>query len=200
MILVTGGAGFIGSQLIKGLNAIGHDDILVVDNLERGEKFKNLARCRIWDYWDKDDFIAELRLKRKLGVCPEIVFHCGACAVTTTWDGRYMMRNNYQYSKELLGYCLEHGVRMMYASSAAVYGQSRAFSETQAALIPLNVYGYSKLLLDDYVRRRLPTFPTQVVGLGGPVVVGALELQHDIAGTVECQSFIGDGGAGDVAA
>ncbi|MGH8491358.1 MAG: ADP-glyceromanno-heptose 6-epimerase [Gammaproteobacteria bacterium] len=165
MILVTGGTGFIGSQLIKGLNAKGHDDILVVDNLERGEKFKNLTRCRIRDYWDKDDFIAELRRNRKLGVCPEIVFHCGACTLTTLWDGRYMMRNNYQYSKELLEYCLEHGVRMIYASSAAVYGYSQAFSETQTALIPLNVYGYSKLLFDDYVRRRLPTFPAQVVGL-----------------------------------
>ena len=165
MILVTGGAGFIGSQLIKGLNAKGHDDIVVVDNLERGEKFNNLTRCRIWDYWDKDDFIAELRCNRKLSVSPEIVFHCGACTVTTLWDGRYMMRNNYQYSKELLEYCLEHGVRMIYASSAAVYGHSQAFSETQAALIPLNVYGYSKLLFDDYVRRRLPAFPTQVVGL-----------------------------------
>ncbi|MGH8469149.1 MAG: ADP-glyceromanno-heptose 6-epimerase [Gammaproteobacteria bacterium] len=165
MILVTGGAGFIGSQLIKGLNAKGHDDIVVVDNLARGEKFNNLTRCRIWDYWDKDDFIAELRCNRKLDVCPEIVFHCGACTVTTTWDGRYMMRNNYHYSKELLEYCLEQGVRMIYASSAAVYGHSQAFSESQTALIPLNIYGYSKLLLDAYVRRRLPTIPTQVVGL-----------------------------------
>ncbi|MGH8508677.1 MAG: ADP-glyceromanno-heptose 6-epimerase [Gammaproteobacteria bacterium] len=165
MILVTGGAGFIGSQLIKGLNAKGHDDITVVDNLERGEKFKNLTRCRIRDYWDKDDFIAELRRNRTLGICPEIVFHCGACTVTTLWEGRYMMRNNYHYSKELLEYCLDHGVRMIYASSAAVYGQSKTFVETQDALVPLNVYGYSKLLFDDYVRRRLPTSPTQVVGL-----------------------------------
>ena len=165
LILVTGGAGFIGSRIIKGLNAKGHDDIVVVDNLERGEKFNNLTRCRIWDYWDKDDFIAELRCNRKPGVCPEIVFHCGACTVTTLWDGRYMMRNNYHYSKELLEYCLEHGVRVIYASSAAVYGHSQAFSESQAALIPLNVYGYSKLLFDDYVRRWLPTFPPQVVGL-----------------------------------
>ncbi|MGH8555292.1 MAG: ADP-glyceromanno-heptose 6-epimerase [Gammaproteobacteria bacterium] len=165
MILVTGGAGFIGSQLIKGLNAKGHDDILVVDNLERGEKFNNLTRCRIRDYWDKDDFIAELRRSQTLPVGTDIVFHCGACTVTTTWDGRYMMRNNYHYSRELLEYCLEHGVRMIYASSAAVYGQGRTFSESQTALIPLNVYGYSKLLFDDYVRCRLPMSPTQVVGL-----------------------------------
>ncbi len=209
MILVTGGAGFIGSRLIKGLNAKGHNDILVVDNLERGEKFKNLTRCRIWDYWDKDDFIAELRLNRKPGVSPEIVFHCGACTVTTLWDGRYMMRNNYIYSKELLGYCLEHGVRMIYASSAAVYGQSRTFSESQSALIPLNVYGYSKLLFDDYVRRRLPAFPTQVVGLRlfnvygpgeghkGPMASLVYHLDRQLRDQGAVRIFSGSHGFGD---
>jgi ADP-L-glycero-D-manno-heptose 6-epimerase len=164
MIVVTGGAGFVGSNLVRGLNAMGRDDVVVVDDLSEGRKFTNLLGARILDYWDKYEF-AE-RLDDGLPEVPDAVFHQGACAVTTEWDGRYMMENNYRYSVELLHYCLEHDVPLIYASSAAVYGKSTTFvEEAEAAERPLNVYGYSKLLFDQYVRRELSSVPTQVAGL-----------------------------------
>lgn len=164
MIVVTGGAGFIGSNLVRGLNAMGRDDIVVVDDLSEGRKFTNLLGARILDYWDKYEF-AE-RLDHGLPEVPDAVFHQGACAVTTEWDGRYMMENNYRYSVELLHYCLEQDVPLIYASSAAVYGKSEKFvEEAETEERPLNVYGYSKLLFDRYVRRELQGISTQVAGL-----------------------------------
>jgi len=163
MIIVTGGAGFIGSNLVRGLNSIGERDILVVDDLSDGRQFFNLADCDIADYEDLHDFRAGLT--GGLGFKPRCVFHQGACAVTTEWDGRYMMDTNYTYSKELLEYCLEAGVPLIYASSAAVYGASTRFVEDPSVELPLNVYGYSKLLFDQHVRRRLPAANSQIVGL-----------------------------------
>lgn len=164
MIVVTGGAGFIGSNLVRGLNAIGHDDVLVVDDLSDGHKFANLVDCRILDYWDKYEFAEHL--DEGLLDVPDAVFHQGACAVTTEWDGRYMMENNYRYSVELLHYCLERDVPLIYASSAAVYGNSTEFAEdTASAERPLNVYGYSKLLFDQFVRRTLHGASSQIAGL-----------------------------------
>ena len=153
MIVVTGGAGFIGSNLVRALNRRGRDDIIVVDDLSDGRKFGSLVGCEIADYFDKDQFLARV----KAGGLGEVdaIFHQGACAVTTEWDGRYMMDTNYRYSVELYEYCAEEGVPLIYASSAAVYGASTTFKEgDRAAERPLNVYGYSKLLFDDYVRRR----------------------------------------------
>ena len=164
MIIVTGGAGFIGSNLVRGLNRSGVVDVVVVDDLTDGHKFENLAGCTIAEYWDKDRLLPELRSGRRAK--PAAIFHQGACAVTTEWNGRYMMEVNYQYSVDLLDYCLEARVPLIYASSAAVYGASTSFRENDAALErPLNVYGYSKLLFDQHVRRRLPGARAQIVGL-----------------------------------
>jgi ADP-L-glycero-D-manno-heptose 6-epimerase len=164
MIIVTGGAGFIGSNLVRGLNERGVRDVVVVDDLTDGRKFANLVGCEIADYWDKEDFAGRLytaTLDR-----PAAIFHQGACAVTTEWDGRYMMENNYRYSTTLLEYCLASRVPLIYASSAAVYGMTGSFKENDAAAErPLNVYGYSKLLFDRYVRARLPRAQSQVAGL-----------------------------------
>jgi len=163
MIVVTGGAGFIGSNIVRGLNDRGERDILVVDDMSDGHKFVNLVDCRIADYWDKDLF--RERLGSGLGFQPSCVFHQGACTVTTEWDGRYMMETNYRYSTELLDYCLSQAIPMIYASSAAVYGISEKFAEDTAAEHPLNVYGYSKLLFDQYARQRISEARSQVVGL-----------------------------------
>jgi len=163
MIIVTGGAGFIGSNIVRGLNRIGERDILVTDDLSDGHKFVNLVDCQIADYWDKGLFLQ--RLTSELGFTPRCIFHQGACSVTTEWDGRYMMETNYHYSTQLLNYCLAEGVPLIYASSAAVYGASKTFSEDPTLEHPLNVYGYSKLLFDHYVRERLGRARSQVAGL-----------------------------------
>ncbi|MFP1723488.1 ADP-glyceromanno-heptose 6-epimerase [Lonsdalea quercina] len=164
MIIVTGGAGFIGSNIVKALNDQGYRDILVVDNLKDGTKFVNLADLDIADYIDKEDFIANIVAGDDLGDI-EAIFHEGACSSTTEWDGKYMMDNNYQYSKEVLHYCLERSIPFLYASSAATYGgRSKDFVEERQFEQPLNVYGYSKFLFDQYVREILPHAGSQVCG------------------------------------
>ena len=163
MIIVTGAAGFVGSNLVRGLNHAGEREILAVDELTDGHKFENLVGSEIADYWDKDLLLS--RLNSGLGFKPRCVFHQGACSVTTEWDGRYMMETNYRYSTELLKFCLGVGVPLIYASSAAVYGASNSFKEDAAVERPLNVYGYSKLLFDQYVQRKLAEVSSQVVGL-----------------------------------
>lgn len=165
MIIVTGGAGFIGSNIVKALNDRGRDDILVVDDLKDGLKFRNIADCRILDYQDKQDFITKIAAGDKFAEPIEAIFHEGACSSTTEWDGRYMMRNNYEFSKGLLYYCLERGIALLYASSAAVYGGNDVCREEPRYEAPLNVYGYSKLLFDQHVRRMLPSAKSQIVGL-----------------------------------
>ena len=165
-IIVTGAAGFIGSNIIKGLNARGIDDIIAVDDLTDGEKFKNLADLQISDYVDADDFY-DLFGDEAFGTV-DAVFHEGACSDTMEPDGKYMMDNNYTLSCELFQSCLEQGTRLLYASSAATYGGSDTFSESPAFEKPLNVYGYSKLLFDQRLRRelgnRFENAATQVVG------------------------------------
>ncbi|AXW86574.1 ADP-glyceromanno-heptose 6-epimerase [Lonsdalea britannica] len=164
MIIVTGGAGFIGSNIVKALNDTGYRDILVVDNLKDGTKFANLADLDIADYIDKEDFIANIVAGDDLGDI-EAIFHEGACSSTTEWDGKYMMDNNYQYSKEVLHYCLERSIPFLYASSAATYGgRSNNFVEERQFEQPLNVYGYSKFLFDQYVREILPHAGSQICG------------------------------------
>lgn len=163
MIVVTGAAGFIGSQLVKGLNELGFEDILVVDDLKQGDKFVNLRDYQIADYKDKDLFRQEL-LEDKLPPI-SIVFHQGACSDTTERDGRFMMDNNYQVSLELLDYCQQKTIPFIYASSAATYGAKQSFTEELSSEGPLNVYGYSKFLFDQVVRRRLINKKAQIVGL-----------------------------------
>ena len=154
-IVVTGAAGFIGSNLIKGLNARGIDNIIAVDDLTEGDKFKNLADLQIADYVDADDFY-ELFAEAAFGEV-EAVFHEGACSDTMELDGKYMMENNYTLSCELFHACQDQGTRLLYASSAATYGGSSTFSESPEFEKPLNVYGYSKLLFDQRLRREIGT-------------------------------------------
>ena len=152
MFIVTGGAGFIGSNIVKSLNARGITDILVVDDLTDGTKFVNLVDLQIMDYMDKDDFIAQIISGQEFGDI-EAIFHEGACSATTEWDGKFMMENNYEYSKDLLHYCIERDIHFLYASSAATYGATNTFKESPEFEGALNVYGYSKQLFDNYVRQ-----------------------------------------------
>ncbi len=175
-IVVTGAAGFIGSNLVKALNARGDCEVLAVDDLTQGDKFVNLADCEIADYLDREAFLSELDSGAFDGVLTAIS-HQGACSDTTETDGRYMMQNNYQYSRELLEYCTDEEIPYLYASSAAVYGANPEFRENRACESPLNVYGYSKFLFDQYVRRNWDQRTAQVVGLRYFNVYGERE-QH----------------------
>ncbi len=162
-IVVTGAAGFIGSRIVAGLNREGVSQIIAVDNLENAAKFHNLAGCDIEDYIDKRAFLARVGSGEFDGAV-EAVLHQGACSDTMESDGRYMMENNYGYSRRLLDWCQEEEIALLYASSAAVYGASPAFREERRCEAPLNVYGYSKLLFDQCVRRRLPERTAQIAG------------------------------------
>lgn len=154
-IIVTGAAGFIGSNIVKALNQRGITDIVAVDNLTRGEKFKNLAECEIAHYLDKHEFIAQVRNHSLPYDEIEAVFHQGACSDTMNHDGLYMMDNNYQYTLDLFDWCQDERIPFLYASSAAVYGKGEVFRETRELEKPLNVYGYSKFLFDQVLRRRM---------------------------------------------
>jgi ADP-L-glycero-D-manno-heptose 6-epimerase len=162
--VVTGAAGFIGSNLVRALNRHGATNIIAVDNLSAGDKFRNLVGCEIADYIDKRDFGERLDAGEFDGAF-DVVLHQGACSDTMETDGRYMMDNNYRYSLALLDFCQEEEIPFIYASSAAVYGGGRTFRETPEHESPLNVYGYSKYLFDQIVRRRLPDATAQIVGL-----------------------------------
>ncbi|TAJ18636.1 MAG: ADP-glyceromanno-heptose 6-epimerase [Planctomycetota bacterium] len=163
MIVVTGGAGFIGSNLVRGLNARGIHDILVVDDFEDGSKHLNLNACRFADLMDYRDFRQGLWDLADSGV--EAVFHQGACSDTTERDGRFMLEVNYEYSKELCAFCTEHDARFIYASSAATYGDGkRGFREEPECEWPLNVYGFSKMVFDQWVRAQGRS-ATQIAGL-----------------------------------
>jgi len=175
-IIVTGGAGMIGSNIIEGLNKSGHNDIIVVDHLKNGEKFRNISDLDISDYYDKKDFISLIRDRNDFGQI-DAVYHEGACSNTLEWDGQYMMENNYEYSKVLLHYCLDRKIPFFYASSAATYGDSTVYKENPENENPINIYGYSKYLFDQYVRRHESSFESQVVGFRYFNVYGPKE-QH----------------------
>ncbi|MEO8384216.1 MAG: ADP-glyceromanno-heptose 6-epimerase [Betaproteobacteria bacterium] len=162
-IIVTGAAGFIGSNIVKALNARGISDIVAVDNLAKADKFRNLVDCEIAEYVDKKDFLDVVE-SGELGGDIEAILHQGACSDTMETDGRYMMDNNYRYSLSLLEWCQEESVPFLYASSAAVYGGGKVFAETRECEAPLNVYGYSKFLFDQHVRPQLAEASAQVAG------------------------------------
>ncbi|MEW5838900.1 MAG: ADP-glyceromanno-heptose 6-epimerase [Pseudomonadota bacterium] len=174
-VIVTGGAGFIGSNLVQALNARGISNIIVVDDLSDGRKCINLADANIRDYLDKDAFLAKIEAGYDFGAV-DAIFHQGACSTTTEWDGKMMMQVNYDYSKSLLHWCLKRRVPFIYASSASVYGAGSVFSEEREHEAPLNMYAYSKFQFDQYVRS-LPQHNSQVVGLRYFNVYGPRE-QH----------------------
>ncbi|MGB3832369.1 MAG: ADP-glyceromanno-heptose 6-epimerase [Mesorhizobium sp.] len=185
MIVVTGGAGMIGSNIVAALNAEGRDDIVVVDDLTDGRKIFNLSDLAVADYLDKDEFLPAL----EAGTLGEVeaVFHQGACSTTTEWNGRFMMEVNFSYSKRLLAACLSARIPFLYASSASVYGGGSEFREEPEFERPLNVYAWSKKLFDDYVRRNVfGTEHSQVAGLRYFNVYGPRE-QHK--GTMASVAF-----------
>ncbi|WP_353173589.1 ADP-glyceromanno-heptose 6-epimerase [Paracandidimonas soli] len=163
MIIVTGAAGFIGSNIVRGLNRRGHKDILVVDDLTQGDKFVNLVDLDIADYMHKDEFRARVLGNTLPRV--EAVLHQGACSDTTERNGHYMMDNNYRVTLELFQFCQQHRTPFLYASSAAVYGAGPNYVEDIRNEAPLNVYGYSKFLFDQVLRRHLDALSAPVVGL-----------------------------------
>jgi ADP-L-glycero-D-manno-heptose 6-epimerase len=175
-IVVTGAAGFIGSNLVRALNLRGETDVIAVDNLADADKFRNLADCEIADYLDQDEFLARLAAG-DFDDDIAAVLHQGACSDTMETDGRFMLRNNYRYSVTLLDHCQDNDIPFLYASSASVYGGGAVFSEERAHESPLNVYGYSKFLFDQYVRRVLPERTAQIAGFRYFNVYGPRE-QH----------------------
>ncbi|WP_440217076.1 ADP-glyceromanno-heptose 6-epimerase [Chromobacterium piscinae] len=176
-IVVTGAAGFIGSNLVKGLNQRGITDIIAVDNLSSGDKFHNLVDCEISHYLDKHEFLHLLLDGEYEGELAAIL-HQGACSDTMNHDGKYMMDNNYQYTLALFDYCQHEEIQFLYASSAATYGKGTVFKEERQYEGPLNVYGYSKFLFDQVLRQRMKEgLSAQAVGFRYFNVYGPRE-QH----------------------
>jgi len=188
LYVVTGAAGFIGSRLVGALNRAGIGDILAVDDLEDGDKAKNLAAVDIEDYLDKREFLSQLETGRLDGGV-EAILHLGACSDTMEADGRYMMENNYAYSKALFDWCQDEETPFIYASSAAVYGPGKEFGETRENEDPLNVYAYSKYLFDQYVRKRIEGRTAQVAGLRYFNVYGPNEAHKGRMASVAFHAF-----------
>ena len=187
-IVVTGAAGFIGSNLVRALNARGETGIIAVDNLVHADKFRNLADCEIADYVDKEEFIRRIG-DGEFDDDVAAVFHQGACSDTMETDGRYVMRNNYRYSVTLLEHCQDNDIPFIYASSASVYGAGMVFREERQHEAPLNIYGYSKFLFDAYVRRVLPERTAQVAGFRYFNVYGPREAHKGRMASVALHVF-----------
>jgi ADP-L-glycero-D-manno-heptose 6-epimerase len=204
--IVTGAAGFIGSKLVEGLNRRGITEVIAVDNLQHADKFRNLAGCEIADYVDQAEFIANLE---RYDGAVEVVLHQGACSDTMESDGRYMMQNNFEYSKRLLEWCQAEEVPLIYASSASVYGSGPEFREERRCEKPLNVYGYSKFLFDQYVRKNLNKKTAQIAGFRyfnvygpneahkGRMASVAYHAYHQLLASGKVRLFVGSGGYGN---
>ena len=210
MIVVTGGAGFIGSNLVKTLNDLGLEDILIVDHLKNSAKMENLRGLQFIDYQDKVRFLSRIENGGAGLGAIDAIFHLGACSDTMEADGAYMLETNYEYSKILLHHCLQGGIPFQYASSASVYGDgSHGFREEPSCEKPLNVYAYSKVLFDNYVERLKPPIGCQVVGLRYFNVFGpqenhkgrmasiAFQLYHQLKTGGVARLFAGTDGYGD---
>jgi ADP-L-glycero-D-manno-heptose 6-epimerase len=207
VIVVTGAAGFIGSNLVAALNRRGIRDIIAVDDLADGTKFVNLADLEIADYFDKDEFLA-LAEEDALPEGVQAVFHQGACSNTTEWNGEFMMDVNYRYSKMLLGFAQRRRIPFLYASSAAVYGMGPKFAEDQGCEKPINLYAWSKHLFDQYVRR-IDAPAAQIVGLRyfnvygpreqhkGGMASTAFHFNNQVQAEGECRLFEGSDGYAD---
>ncbi len=187
-IVVTGAAGFIGANIVKSLNETGISNIIAVDNLAKADKFRNLVDCEIADYFHKDEFRAALSAGSFDGDIAAIL-HQGACSDTMATDGRYVMDNNFRFSVDMLSYCQQEAVPLIYASSAAVYGASATFREEREFERPLNVYGYSKFLFDQVVRQRWEDNSAQVVGLRYFNVYGPREAHKERMASVAYHLF-----------
>lgn len=189
IIAVTGAFGFIGSNIIKELNNRGFKDIIAIDNLTNSSKIKNLTDCEILDYVDKEDFIKEI-ISTDYDNQIDYIIHQGACSATTVLDGKYMMKNNYEYSSVLLEFAQRNEIPMLYASSASVYGSGEIFTEKREFEAPLNVYGYSKFLFDQMVRRYFENgLSAPVVGLRYFNVYGTRESHKDRMASVVLHNF-----------
>ncbi|MCL6261987.1 ADP-glyceromanno-heptose 6-epimerase [Craterilacuibacter sp. RT1T] len=188
-IVVTGAAGFIGSNLVKALNERGFSDIIAVDDLTEGDKFRNLVDCNISNYLDKSDFLALLLEGEYEGEISAIL-HQGACSDTMNHDGKFMMENNYQYTLALFDYCQSEEIPFLFASSAAVYGGGTVFRESREFEGPLNVYGYSKFLFDQVLRQRMAEGLTaQAVGFRYFNVYGPHEQHKGRMASVAFHNF-----------
>ena len=165
MIVVTGSNGFIGSNLIKGLNKIGYKDIIAVDDHNNPELKENIIHCEIQDYLDIDEFLLLVQKNKFDGTKLKSIYHQGACSNTMEWDAEYLYKNNFLYSKEILNLSIKSDTPLIYASSASVYGSGNIFEESIENENPINLYAYSKFKFDQLVRKALTENTTQIVGL-----------------------------------